>query len=306
MASLSRRDVLLGAAAVAAILIIALATISPPEPGAGLHALAQRAARAADAKLSAGSTLGELVPQITKQFAADGGTVSVVDRQGHTLSPRSATVRLTPAVTPAAIAASLAGSDVRLAAWQGDREAGSALAPLRAKGQAAGVIVASGRVSSSSGVGTARTAVILVCAVLLAALGFLAGRVFGKPVGPVKADVRRHEPSAEATGPVATRRADAAATSNDELIRRLLELEEIAPSGVFRERLVATMQDAGVQEDDPTGEPFDPRLHRAVERVATEDSALHNTIAETIRPGYSLRGRVLSQAEVTVYRRTAP
>ena len=82
----------------------------------------------------------------------------------------------------------------------------------------------------------------------------------------------------------------------------MLELEEIAPSGVFRERLLATMEDAGVHADDPTGEPFDPHLHRAVERVATEDSALHNTIAETIRPGYSLGGRVLSRPEVTVYR----
>lgn len=302
MASLSRRDMLLGAAAAAAILVIALVTVSPPEPGASLQELAQKAARAADAKLSGGSTLAEVAPRITAQFAVDGRGISVVNRQGHAVSQRSATVRITPAVTPAAIAASLAGADVRLAAWDGDRETGSALAPVRSNGRPAGVIVASGRVSSSAGVGTGRTAVILVCAALLGALGFLAGRVSRRPAGPVTAGARRDEPSGLDTRPAASQQADAAASSHGELARRLLELEEIAPSGVFRERLLATMQQAGVHADDPTGEAFDPQRHRAVERVATADPALHNTIAETIRPGYSLGGRVLSRPEVSVYR----
>ena len=162
-----------------------------PPLAQSLHALAQRAARAADTKLAGGSTLAKIAPLITKQFAADNGGVSVVDRQGHALSRSSATVRLVPAVTPAAIAASLAGSDVRLAAWDRDREAGSALAPVRSKGQAAGVIVASGPVSSSSGVGTGRTAVILICAALLGVLGFLAGRASRRPVRPVTGGARK-------------------------------------------------------------------------------------------------------------------
>jgi hypothetical protein len=272
---------LLAAAAVTAILIVALATVSPAVPGAGLRALSGKAANAADAKLSGGSTLAAIAPQISKQFAAGGDGIAVIDAQGRTLSQSSAPGPLMPAASSAAIRASLAGSDVRLTAWDASRETASALALVRSKGHAAGVVVASGPVTSSSGVGAGRTAVIVICAALLGALGFLAGRASRPLVRP------RSEPTAD---------------SYERLVERVVGLEEIAPSGVFVERIRAMLTEAGVQTDDPAGETFDPRRHRAVDRVSTENPALHNTVAETVRPGYSLDGHVLSQAEVAVYR----
>lgn len=295
--SLSRRHLALAASAIALVLVIALATASSPVAGSGLRSIASQTAGVATAQLSQRSTLAGIAPQITKRFSTPSAAVSVLDTHGHTLSLGSASRELTPAVSPLAIRASLVGSDVRLTARDGSGETASVLAPVRSKGRAVGVVVASGPIASSSSVGTGRAGVILIAAALLGGLGFLAGRA---RAGSVPGQRGR----ADATEPGRRRnQAPEPASANfDRLVKGLVELEEIAPGGVFLERIQMTLTDAGIETDDPAGQPFDSRLYRAVQRLDTRDPQLHNTVAHTIRPGYRYGGQVLRPAEVAVYR----
>jgi molecular chaperone GrpE len=61
----------------------------------------------------------------------------------------------------------------------------------------------------------------------------------------------------------------------------------------------------GVNEYDGAGEAFDSSRHRALDTVPTEDELRHDVVAETVRPGYDDRGRVVRRAEVIVYRHAA-
>lgn len=63
--------------------------------------------------------------------------------------------------------------------------------------------------------------------------------------------------------------------------------------------LSSTLASAGVQQILPYGEPFNPQLHEAASTTHREGAA-DNTIVEVLRPGYSLRGRVLRPAFVIV------
>jgi molecular chaperone GrpE (heat shock protein) len=66
-----------------------------------------------------------------------------------------------------------------------------------------------------------------------------------------------------------------------------------------RQKLLAQLADAEIELICPiSGNPFDPRIHRAVERMEGEAAGC---IAEVIRYGYMSRGRVLRYADVSVY-----
>jgi molecular chaperone GrpE len=67
---------------------------------------------------------------------------------------------------------------------------------------------------------------------------------------------------------------------------------------VFRE-LRATLERAGVEAYDPTGEKFDPSWHEALATRAA-DGAEAGTILETVEKGYRLDGNVLRAARVIV------
>lgn len=54
-----------------------------------------------------------------------------------------------------------------------------------------------------------------------------------------------------------------------------------------------------VRMPDPTGQPFDPRLHHALERVETGDYA-EDTVVGEVQAGYKFRDRVLRPAQVRV------
>jgi molecular chaperone GrpE len=67
---------------------------------------------------------------------------------------------------------------------------------------------------------------------------------------------------------------------------------------VYRE-LRATLERAGVETYDPTGERFDPAWHEALATRA-EEGAEAGVVVETIEKGYRLDGRVLRAAKVIV------
>ena len=55
----------------------------------------------------------------------------------------------------------------------------------------------------------------------------------------------------------------------------------------------------GVERLDPTGKPFDPHLHQAMERRETKDYE-DGTVVQVFQPGYVYHGRVLRPAMVGV------
>jgi len=64
--------------------------------------------------------------------------------------------------------------------------------------------------------------------------------------------------------------------------------------------LRATLQRAGVESYDPTGERFDPALHEAISTRPSGGDAEAGTIVETLERGYRLDGQVLRPARVVV------
>jgi len=61
---------------------------------------------------------------------------------------------------------------------------------------------------------------------------------------------------------------------------------------------------AGVERMEALGQPFDPRLHEAIDFVDTA-SDRDGTVVEELRPGYRLYDRILRPALVKVARRAA-
>jgi molecular chaperone GrpE len=59
----------------------------------------------------------------------------------------------------------------------------------------------------------------------------------------------------------------------------------------------------GVRTIDPEGQPFDPRLHEAVEMVATNDVE-DNHVLQVLQRGYMLKDRLLRPAMVRVARKS--
>jgi len=60
-----------------------------------------------------------------------------------------------------------------------------------------------------------------------------------------------------------------------------------------------TLQRAGVEEYDPTGERFDPSWHEAL-ATRPEEGADAGVVVETVEKGYRLDGQVLRPAKVIV------
>lgn len=61
----------------------------------------------------------------------------------------------------------------------------------------------------------------------------------------------------------------------------------------------------GVERVDPTGKPFDPHLHQAMDRLETADHE-DGAIVKVFQPGYVFHGRVLRPAMVRVAVNPAP
>jgi molecular chaperone GrpE len=63
--------------------------------------------------------------------------------------------------------------------------------------------------------------------------------------------------------------------------------------------LGGTLQQFGIEELDPAGEPFDPSLHEAISMQASDDLEPGSVLA-VVQKGYSLNGRLLRPAMVIV------
>jgi len=64
-------------------------------------------------------------------------------------------------------------------------------------------------------------------------------------------------------------------------------------------QLLDNITKLGVERVDPTGKPFDPHLHQAMDRTETSDGE-DGTILQVFQPGYVFHGRVLRPAMVRV------
>jgi molecular chaperone GrpE len=65
-------------------------------------------------------------------------------------------------------------------------------------------------------------------------------------------------------------------------------------------KLMDTLRAEGLERIDAQGKPFDPERHEALLQTGEGDG--DPTVADVLRPGYTLRGRVLRPAGVRVER----
>jgi molecular chaperone GrpE len=63
--------------------------------------------------------------------------------------------------------------------------------------------------------------------------------------------------------------------------------------------LVGALMNAGIEQLDPLGEPFDPNLHEAM-TMQPSDSAEPGSVLTVVQKGYRLNGRLLRPARVIV------
>ena len=68
--------------------------------------------------------------------------------------------------------------------------------------------------------------------------------------------------------------------------------------------LNSALEQVGIKELDPHGEPFDPALHEAM-AVAPSNEAEPGTVLEVFQKGYSIHDRLLRAARVVVAREPA-
>lgn len=68
---------------------------------------------------------------------------------------------------------------------------------------------------------------------------------------------------------------------------------------MIQQQLRAVLADAGLEEVDATGKPFDPNLHEAVSQTETEEHP-EGHVAQQLRKGYKLKERLLRPATVVV------
>ena len=63
--------------------------------------------------------------------------------------------------------------------------------------------------------------------------------------------------------------------------------------------LTSVMQQFGIEEVDPAGEPFDPDFHEAISMQPSDDIE-PGSVVQVVQKGYSLNGRLLRPAMVIV------
>jgi molecular chaperone GrpE len=72
--------------------------------------------------------------------------------------------------------------------------------------------------------------------------------------------------------------------------------------GMIHGQLKSALTDAGLEEVDAAGKPFDPNLHEAVSQQETAQ-APEGQVLQQLRKGYKLRERLLRPATVVVARK---
>jgi len=66
-------------------------------------------------------------------------------------------------------------------------------------------------------------------------------------------------------------------------------------------KLMDTLRSEGLERIEAQGKPFDPSLHEALMQAGDQEG--EPVVADVLRPGYTLRGRVIRPAGVKVVRR---
>ncbi len=74
--------------------------------------------------------------------------------------------------------------------------------------------------------------------------------------------------------------------------------------GMIYNQMKSAMTDAGLEEIDATGQPFDPNLHEAVSQQDSPDIP-EGTVIQQLRKGYRFRERLLRPATVIVSRKSS-
>jgi molecular chaperone GrpE len=73
---------------------------------------------------------------------------------------------------------------------------------------------------------------------------------------------------------------------------------------MIHQQLKAALTDAGLEELDAAGKPFDPNLHEAVSQQETE-AVPEGQVVQQLRKGYKFRDRLLRPASVVVAKHPA-
>jgi molecular chaperone GrpE len=122
----------------------------------------------------------------------------------------------------------------------------------------------------------------------------------------------------------ARERQDAANRAHEALIQKLIPVldnfdmaQAAAQSGpangsqslqtgiaMIQQQFKGILSDAGVEEVDASGKPFDPNLHEAVSQQETAE-APDGHVVQQLRKGYKLRERLLRPATVVVAKKPA-
>lgn len=69
---------------------------------------------------------------------------------------------------------------------------------------------------------------------------------------------------------------------------------------LVNDKLTRVLQDFGLKRIDDEGEVFDPNRHEAVQQFPADEDLEEPVVAQVLRPGYELGGRVLRPAMVAV------
>ena len=64
-------------------------------------------------------------------------------------------------------------------------------------------------------------------------------------------------------------------------------------------QLLGVLKSSGLEELDPLGEDFNPRLHEAVSVSSVEDESRDGKVIEVFQKGYSFSGKVIRPAKVS-------
>lgn len=96
--------------------------------------------------------------------------------------------------------------------------------------------------------------------------------------------------------------AEAVAEERARLVELCVDLHDWLPGEGLRDRVMHTLEQAGVDLVTGEGEPFDPLVHEAAGETPTTDDELDSRVASTQRVGYRDRGRLVREPVVLVYR----
>ena len=84
---------------------------------------------------------------------------------------------------------------------------------------------------------------------------------------------------------------DPAKTSAEALHEGMLNIER---------KFLRTLDSAGLEQIDPTGQPFDPKMHEAVSTMPAPSEEADQTVGATFQKGYRYKGVLLRPARVVV------